>query len=333
MNEETKYIDPEILIGRYLNGEASGEEIQWLEKWVKADPANRQLFLTTRKAYNLAGISQEAFADTNAAWKKISNRLKEPEDLKYGKSVQMKRGRTRIWAIAAALIVLVAAFFWWFENGYRSTVQYYQSDATVLVDELPDGSTISLNRRSRISFEQTELRKVKLVGDAFFEVRRDENRPFVVQAGEIEVQVLGTSFYINAQSQNPQVEVLVRTGLVVVRSRQDSLILRAGQRAAFNKRSKELAQTRIDDVNYLSWKTGTLVFDDQQLDAVIRKLNEVYSTKIVLENRRLENCRITVTFKQQNLEAVLRIIEETLDVSVEEKGDKRFLIRGPGCKE
>lgn len=332
MSKKLQHIDPEVLIGRYLAGEANKKEVRYLEKWVKESPANQQLFLSTRKAFNLAGPVDQKALNIDASWAKVEQQIETNSNkIEQGRTIPFRRGRARLLRVAAAVIVLLAALFWWYENNYQPGVEYFQSDATVLIDELPDGSVISLNRKSRITFEQDQERKVKLVGDAFFEVKRDETRPFIVEAGDLEVQVLGTSFYINAQSKSPNVEVMVKSGRVAVKYGQDSVAIGTGGRASFNKRSKKLIHTTIEDINYLSWKTKELVFEDERLDWVVDKINEVYDANVVLGGRHLEKCPITVTFKQQDLDAVLTVIAETLNLTVVEKGDKRVL-EGSKCR-
>lgn len=320
MSDKKLHRDPESIMATYLAGEASAAEEKWLEEWVSQKEDNKKRFLKSRQAYNLASAGNDLNFDAESAWKKVGDELKE----EGGKIVRMGLNRRRFLQVAAAVAVLVIAAFWYYQNNLNAAYQL-NTDSMVLVDELPDGSIISLNKNSRIVFKQEKERQVTLNGDAFFEVKRDELNPFIVQAGEVKVRVLGTSFYVNAQADRDIVEVMVRSGRVAVQHGLDSLVLIAGQSARYHKTNKSLSQSAIEDINYLSWKTKTLVFEDESLAQVVDKINAVYDANLVLQTNSLENCPITVTFKDQELDAVLSIIAETLDLSVQHKDDQILL--------
>jgi len=331
MSDKIKNIDHERLISLYLSGEASDSEVILLENWVLEAPKNRKLFVQSKQAYHLSLSGANQAFDVDKAWNKVSQDLVSVnDDQKDEKVIDIRRGRRRLFSIAAAAAVILAAALWWYSDFGGTGVEYFESESMVLVDELPDGSIISLNRNSKISFEQKQNRSVKLHGDAYFEVKRDEQSPFIVEADDIQIRVLGTSFYVNAKSDKPNIEVMVSSGRVAVRYMQDSLILTRGQSAIFNKANKSLIQTTIEDINYLSWKTKTLTFDDMDLGQVLRKINEVYDAEIILQNEQLQNCKITVTFKQQELDAILSIISEQFDLTLSKNGSK-ITLKGPAC--
>lgn len=319
-------MDPEVLIGKYLSHEATDEEVKWLEEWVGQKEENKIRFLKSRQAFHFASSKNKLDFDVDDAWQKVDNELKEES----GKKVRLRPTRYRLLQVAAAAAVLIIAAFWYYQTNLNDSY-HLNADAVVLVDELPDGSIISLNRNSEVRFKQKNERQVVLNGDAFFEVKRDEQNPFIVQAGDLKVKVLGTSFYVNAQEDQSFVEVMVRSGRVAVHHGLDSLVLTAGQSARYHKNNKSLIQSTIEDINYLSWKTKTLIFEDESLAKVVQKINAVYDTHLVLESKVLENCHITVTFKDQGLDAVLSIIAETLDLDVQQK-DEQFLLSGKGCQ-
>jgi len=331
MDDKFKHIDFERLIALYLSGEASEDQVKMLEHWAASDPANAKLFLDTRKAFNLAKQVDLNQFDVENAWERVSGRTSESKQKGRGKTRSLTFNRSRMFQIAAAIIVLIGAILWIYLDFSNSGVEYLESNSLVLVEELPDGSTVSLNKYTQISYTQNENREVQLEGDAFFEVKRDEIYPFVVRAHDLEIRVLGTSFYVNAKPSSSDVEVVVNSGTVMVKYLNEKIILEKDERAIFNKRQNSLNRSDVKDLNYLAWKTQILVFDDRNLRDVVKTINEVYGSNIVLEDQQMNNCKITVTFKQQELEAILSIITETLDLTLRKDGSKIYF-KGPGCK-
>jgi transmembrane sensor len=326
MSEKNLHMDPESIIAKYLAGEATSSEVKWLEEWVRQDEENKNRFLQSRQAFYLTSSKTKLDFDVDSAFRKVGGALEE----KRGKIVSFRPKRNRLLQAVAAVAILIIAAFWYYQNTMNDGITL-NAESMVLVDALPDGSIVSLNRNSEVKFKQQNERQVILKGDAFFEVKRDEQNPFIVHAGEVKVRVLGTSFYVNAQDDHNFVEVMVRSGRVAVHHGVDSLILSAGQSARYHPKDKSLVQSKIADINYLSWKTKTLIFEDEALANVLGKINAVYDTHLVLENKSLDNCQITVTFKDQGLDAVLSVIAETLDLDVQQK-DGQILLSGRGCQ-
>ncbi len=201
-------------------------------------------------------------------------------------------------------------------------------------ETLIDGTVITLNRNSTLTYPEKfkkEIREVELSGDAYFEVEHNKNQPFVIKSQDIEIEVLGTSFYVNAHEKNATVEVVVNSGGVALRSdKQNQVVLKAGDRGVFDKKTRQLTRYKNEDINYNSWKTRMLVFDDTELLEVVDKLNEVYNTNIEIINPEINDCHITVTFDNMSIEAVLNILGETLDIIIE-KSKQGYIISGEGC--
>jgi ferric-dicitrate binding protein FerR (iron transport regulator) len=203
---------------------------------------------------------------------------------------------------------------------------------------LEDGTRVTLNRNSSFryskSFDQ-EDRKVYLSGEAWFDVARDTSMPFVVDAGAALVEVLGTSFNVNAYRKNPTVEITVESGLVALSSKgdqQDQIVLKAGSGGTYNKSRKELKVIPSSDPNSKAWMTRELIFDGSSLREVCELINRVYGVRMEVMNEDLSSCPITVTFRDQSLESVLRVLELTLDLQISRDGEE-IRLDGEGCPE
>lgn len=320
------------LISRYLSGNASDLEVQELETWVLASPDHKAQFIAFKKAWILSGMEQNAPAVNVAEWwNKTSAELFDETAI-----VALPKRRNQRWwlQIAAALVALVAVALWMiWSPGNQKALQIVAADEVKNID-LPDGSNIHLNQASSIHYTTTgpdAQRKVVLEGDAFFDVARDEAHPFIVHAQEIEIEVLGTSFYVDSRPGQAEIQVIVQTGTVAVRYDSSEVILQANEKAVLKKGSGELIKQANEDPNYLSIKTKALTFDSSSLEAVVFALNRHFKADISLAIADVENCKISATYEDKPLEAILLIIEKTLGIQSRREGSK-IILTGEACR-
>ncbi|MBK7335155.1 MAG: FecR domain-containing protein [Saprospirales bacterium] len=173
----------------------------------------------------------------------------------------------------------------------------------------PEAKTVSLEASPKAD---KKYRRVELAGDAFFEVQRDTARPFVITAQDIEIEVLGTAFYVDAREDQPQIQVIVQSGTVSVSAGTRQVILSADEIAIYDKATGALTERANDDLNYMAWRTGVLVFETADLESVVFDLNRRFHSNISIANPELRSCEITATYEQDSLEAIVKIIERTL---------------------
>ncbi len=327
-NLHSKY---EQLATRYLSGNASDAEVKELEEWVSADPENKRSFMAFKKAWILAGAQQsESAADTEKRWEETSARL-----FGEGKVASLRpRAFPRRWLAIAATVALLAvvgiALFLRPWAGQEMMVE--ATDAPQKI-ELQDGSQVILNRGSSLSYsydKKTSVRKVELKGDAFFEVARREEEPFIVQTPLLEVEVLGTSFYVDDRAGQVEAQVAVESGRVAVRHGGQEVILEANEMAVLQGNTLEKQQVSND--NFRALKTDTLTFDNTRLEEVVATLNRHYQADIRIGSEELKDCPLTATFSNRSLEAVLLILESTFELEVRREGN-RTVLRGSCEKE
>ena len=186
---------------------------------------------------------------------------------------------------------------------------------------LPDNSHVWLNGNSTLRAPEVfsgNHRKVVLDGEAYFEIARDETKPFKVRAGNTIIKVLGTSFNVETEKQSSTVSVIVNSGKVAfyrANGLQGKSILTAGMKGQYRTSNREIKISTNDDQNYLSWKTGLLTFYDTPLDEVCIVLSEYYR-KDVKTNVSDTNLTLTGSFQNETLEDILKTIELTLDIKV-----------------
>ena len=334
MKNDNNHIDYAVLIGKYLAKEAGAEEITALEKWVAESDENKDTFNKYKQSWILSGIKKKnKNIDLDAEWTRLSSKLFEQriETLSSPKIRKLQPGLPLFFRIAAAVVVLFAVSFFLYNFFLKPGTVEMMATTTIETETLSDGSTITLNRNSTFKYPKKftkGVRKVELTGDAYFEVEHNKNQPFIIESQNIEIEVLGTSFYVDSHEDNSTVEVVVNSGGVALRSdKENQIILKAGDKGIFDKKTGQLFREKNTDVNYNSWKTKLLVFDDTKLVEVVDKLNEVYDTNIEIINPEIDNFRITVTFDNMTIEAVINILRETLDIVIE-KHDNGYFISG-----
>jgi transmembrane sensor len=331
----SKPIDDSVneLIVRCLAGEASPEEQKNLLEWTAASSANEQHFLAIRKTWqhtqDLYIKRKVGELNVEAEWSQF---LKQAEK----NNVRELPGRSHPWLRAAAAVLFTIGIGW--------AAFYYANQSSEVVLEtaeqtreitLPDGSRVSLNKNSMLSYDEDfgeESRDITLKGEAFFDVQRNPDKPFVIEAGETQVEVLGTSFNVSAYEERQQVEVVVATGLVKLKAvaANKEVSLKPGDRGVYSKQSRELASVANSDVNFLSWKTRKIVFEDSDLRTVIETLNKIYGANISMVDAVPATCVVTVTFDGQSLEAVLNVLENTLSLTIRRSGNRIEILKA-GC--
>ena len=332
MQNQNLHNDYSDLIFSYLSGNASDAEVAELESWVLAAPENKEKFMAYKKAWMLSGMQQKGETiNVDQLWKETSAQL-----FQEGRVVDMgqKRNRRNWLAIAAAIAVLIVAGLWMFKmDGEVSPMIVHANDEVKSVD-LPDGSQVTLNQSSSLTYalsENGETRNVMLKGDAFFEVARDERHSFVIKAQDVEVEVLGTSFYVDNRDKQDEIQVIVKSGSVAVRAGNSDVILKADEKAVFKKATGDLIKEQNQDPNFTSITSDTLVFNQTRLAEVVFTLNRHFNANISIGNDLLKDCELTATFRDKSLDAILIIIEGTLTGLKIEQSGSMILLNGTDC--
>jgi ferric-dicitrate binding protein FerR (iron transport regulator) len=263
----------------------------------------------------------------NEAWEKVYESIhKQPKQTVLRKILLNPYVRT----IAAVLVVALLVV-----GGYETifnknvTVQKLEMASTgevITTYTLPDGTIVSLNSNTILKYPKKfgkNTREVTIEGEAFFEVKPDKNKPFIIHAGEAQIKVLGTSFNVNAYPNAPSVEVIVETGKVQVMStmnentENNELILIPGDKATLVLANKELLKSTNDNPNFIAWKTRNLTFRATSLDEVISTLQNVYKVNIRFDNASLGKLQLTAQFNDYPLDFILKVIESTFQVEAQ----------------
>jgi ferric-dicitrate binding protein FerR (iron transport regulator) len=164
--------------------------------------------------------------------------------------------------------------------------------------------------------KQDAIRDVRLTGQAFFEVVKKVDSPFVLELGDVGLKVTGTSFNASSYKDDPSIEVVLETGKVALfegtyANAEKFTLLEPGEIAVYRKGSRGFTVERTDVRRHTSWTTGELIFRDTHLADVFKQMERWYNVKILVEDPEINTYLFTATIKKESLESILRLIEYT----------------------
>lgn len=333
MTDEKKYLP---LIAKFLSGNASESEKAALLQWSEANKGNKQFFEEASLLWSLSEDDENlARVDTQVPWERLKAQLPTSHSGGGMGGKVRKLGLWRWVAAASVLPIALASYVLFFstprQNHIAATIVETAVGETKEV-QLPDGSVVLLNENSTLQYPSDfERREVKLSGEAFFEVTKQNGKPFSIEAGKSRTTVLGTSFNLRAYPMEKEIEVTVLTGKVALVNAQDSLLLLPGEkgRTGYDATSG-VVKLNSAQQNEISWKTQSLAFDNNSFREVFKALERHFHIKIHCEDVALLECHYTGQYKNPNLEEILEVMRFSLDLKFE-KQDSVYTVTGKGC--
>ncbi|MCV9929786.1 FecR domain-containing protein [Flavobacterium sp. LS1R49] len=219
------------------------------------------------------------------------------------------------WALAASLILLMGLSCFFYLSSIKTVTKEYATKAGEHAKiTLADGTQIWLNAGSRLKYPNEfkgGTREVYLTGEAFFDVAKDKKHPFIIHTDKMDTKVLGTSFNVQAYPEQTTQEVSVLTGRVNVKSTvtEENVYVTPGQKVIFKSKNNKLKAFSDIPVNSISlWRKNIIVFEDTPLPEVIATINRNYNVAIEIENKNLNNLKISAYFKELPAEQVLGLV-------------------------
>lgn len=284
---------------------------------------------STEKQWNEMGkMGNNKKINVDKAWNSIYSRIEENGLLSKPGRIESRYNMRTFIRIAAAAVIIIGlgtTMFYLNSTGVftKKIIVAANSLERNIEVSLPDGSKVYLNRNSELSYNKNpgqSSRYVSLKGEAFFDIKRDPSKPFIIDAGKARVKVLGTSFSVLTSNSINAVEVFVKTGSVMVsdNSGTQNLVLEPGFIGTMDSKSSTKAVN--EDPNYLSWNTDTLVYEGKTLDVVFTDLKKVYDIDVVANDPGILNESITTRFFSQPQDTIIRVICTTFNFSYKKEG-------------
>ena len=308
-------MNEEILI-KFILGEATAAEAQEVKDWVAISSANSQkledIKIILETSERLAQVSP--LGETEA-WENFK-RKRALATRQSAKVIPIKTN-TNWLRIAAAVLFLVgsgwgALYLYNGQKGPTSGEVNLKATNKVLIDTLPDGSIIHVNKNSSIAYNSDfkSKRVVNLIGEAFFNVKHNSAVPFTVHVNGVNIVDVGTAF--NVKSKQHNTEIIVESGIVSVSKNNNTVQLHARQMISIKPGDKTFKIERSNDMLYNYYVSNTFIANKTPLWHLIDVLNDAYNADIKIENNPLRNAPITVTIRlQDSLTDILDLIKET----------------------
>jgi len=256
----------------------------------------------------------EEILDTTIIIKSDRSKLKkEIRQIKKSNQVIFLQNRNWLMVASLALLLGLSGFF------YLTYVRTISKDYATKLGEhakvtLSDGTQIWLNAGSHLRYPvkfKGRTREVYLTGEAFFDVAKDKEHPFIIHTNKMDTKVLGTSFNVQAYPDHATQEVSVLTGRVNVKSTvtEENVYVTPGQKVVFKSQNNKIQAFTDIPVNSISlWRKNIIVFEDAPLPEVIATINRNYNVAIQIENKNLNNLKISAYFKELPVNQVVALV-------------------------
>ncbi len=345
---------------RWVLAPTPPEDAAW-EAWLREHPGKRQTLEQARQivlALRADPPGELGEAEAGHAIAAILARADEAETPERSLVTPQapRRPWTGYWVAAAASVVLVLGLWWGYgpDRAGRPPAPVAQreaapaaaalvervnaSDRPLLVN-LPDQSTVILQPGGRVRYARrfaAGKREVFLAGEAFFEVTKNPQQPFLVYAGKLVTKVLGTSFHVAADPRDAHVTVRVKTGRVSVftdTTGAPAVVLTPNQQAVYRAADAQVVQSEAGEgaeTQPVPVPDTDFVFRDTPVTAALARMEKAYSIPITYEAGALKGCNITASFTDEPFAVKLDLICRTIGVTYRIEAD-RAVITGRGC--
>ncbi len=311
---------------RYISGNASVEEVALLQSFLKND-VNLNRWLEDQIMTSADTI------DSDVKMRMLEN-MRSRIDYNTPQ-IPVKNFRfylKKIANIAAVLFVLIAGVNLYFLLKPQKTESFEiatnQGEKANLI--LPDGSKIIINSGSKIVYYSDYNEKnrfIKLEGEAFFDVRNNPEKPFVVDCNSLKISVLGTIFDIKAYQAEDIISIVLNSGKIQLTTPKEKIEMAPNNRIVYNKTTQTTTLEKVNAQDYTDWTQMSLHFDNESLEAIMKTISQKYNIDIVFENSYLKNQRFTGTIDYMNINNVLNAIKQTSSIDYRIKDGVVYLYK------
>ncbi|GAA4321203.1 FecR family protein [Mucilaginibacter gynuensis] len=313
------------LLKKYRDGECTPAEKLRVEQWLVG--------LGRQDIPEVSSVSEKNILKT--ARKEVLKQTGTPR----GRTVTMFR-----YASVAAMLVFIPLAYLFYNQLYKPQTPAEQRFSTLPGQQkiivLPDSTEVTLNSSSSLavggSYNQ-KYRRVTLSGEAYFRVKHDKQRPFIVSTGKLQTQVLGTEFNVHAYTDEANIKVAVVQGRVKVSEQQNGVTKQLGDvlthnlMLSYDVNSRRHVTTTADAEKLSAWKKGELYFEETGIQEIVKALSRRYNQGIELADAPLANCKYTISFSSGDaLPKVLTVLGQLSGITYQTTQNK-IIIHAKNC--
>lgn len=318
-NDNRQYMETEqsnLIIG-YLQGRLDREETDRFYAFVNESAENKRLFFEVKAIYD-AGMSSAKEEDMLASWKRLEEKINK-------KKIRRLPVWYHIGSYAAAILITAvltsACFFLFSEEGSEVSARYIGGDGLEAdVVELPDGTRISLSSKTTFHYNTDYGKKDRIVyleGEAYFDVAKEKNKPFIVRTKEQDIEALGTKFNVSAYPKDSLLVTTLQQGsiLLTTAGTGEQTILKPNEQMVYNRNTRSSHVHQVDASLFTSWTTGYYYFPEQSLEAILERMSHVYGIQFTINSEKLKKKTFTGTFyRGQSIKDIMEIIRLSIPI-------------------
>ena len=322
-------MDIKEILSKYIaDKNITDSELKQLRNWLDNNPEVDRMMA---EEWN-NGDEKETDLQFSAILKKIQKKEDNIQTISLTRKVIIKY--QKIAAIILLPVLVLSSYI--IADQFYSKPTYFQTAAergqkSRLV--LPDGSIVWLNSDSYIRYPDNfgkKGRSLELVGEAYFEVTKNPRKPFVVEAGEARIKVLGTTFNLKAYPDEDDIETTLFEGKVELTIQPDkenllprTVEMQPGESLLYDKTKNQLNYLNFKNDEIIAWTNNQLIFRNDNFENLVKKIERWYNVEIVYDKEKLNKQRLTVELYQgELLDRLLDIIELAMNVDCTMEKDK-----------
>lgn len=315
----------ELIIG-YLQNNLTQEETDCFYNWVNESASNKELFFEIKAMYD-AGLPLSTPWETSESWGRLLNKKKNSQSRRFNLWYQISTYA----AVALLAVAISSMYFLFFHEEDNSLYSKYIGGDGLEADvvELPDGTHISLGSKTTFHYDKDygkDKRIVYLEGEAYFDVAKQKDKPFIVKTKEQDIEALGTKFNVMAYPLDSLVITTLLEGSVQLKTMNfpERTIMRPNQQLIYNRNTKQASLFHVDARQFTSWTTGYYYFHEQSLKAILDRLSHVYGMQFTVNSEILNQRTFTGTFyRGQSIKDIMEIVN--LSIPIKYKIDDRHV--------
>lgn len=330
------------LLRKFFGEESTDAEILKLKTWLVSNPENRRIFDRENEIWH--AVSKKTKMDSSkieSDWINVSSRLGiGKNDFKTFTILKKNTFRILIAAASVACLMAIGGISIWLSgrDAYRkiasASIICSTNEGEKAHITLSDSTKIFMNSTSALEYNgdyNVKDRVVRLKGEAYFDVRTNPEKPFIVQTNQMTISATGTRFNILSFDSEDRIEATLEEGTITVSVKgKEPLQLKSGQQIVYLKRSDKVEVREISPDVYTSWRENKLRLDDTPFEESLRKIARKYNVKFELTNRDLLKLSYSATFIDESIEEVMEMLQTVSPISYKiyyltKENDKKYL--------